>query len=246
MKGFSIDKKSFCARAAVVCMLLAVVFRVIGCFDLVLNFNSVTSVTVLILPVACCLVFVLCIVLIGKKGFWFSFLPVLLGMVFFVLRALTDDNMMGEKLPVLHIAVCIVLYLVILVLYSCTVFGAIKTKWICALIFLLAFAYHVVMEDYPNFRTATMNQIMNELSVLLIILGMFFACLGLKKLEKPVISSTVPVAPPLPGGNAAPSAPVEAAAAQDVPAEDVAAQAAELAAEMKPESTESSNDGKEE
>ena len=204
---FILDRKSFCAKAAIVCMLLAIAFRAIGTLG---NFDNMSFfIYRFALPAASCLLFIICILLFGKKAFGISFIPVIIGIVFFVMRILGDDNITDAELAKTQIALCITLYILIAVLYSCTVFGAIKTKIFLVVIFGLAFLYHIVFEDYRTLMATAVppKTVFMELGVISIILGMFFASLGLKKQTKASDEKSQEVAPPLPGNLIIPTEP---------------------------------------
>ena len=198
-KKFYLEKNSFCARSAVTCMILAIFFRLVGSiahmedrFFLIFQF---------LLPVVCCLLLIGCIRFFGKKHFAVSVVPVLLGVVFFILRIFTTDNIAGEQLPLVHIILCIVLYVAVLVLYILTLFGVIRTKWICVVLFGAPFLYHLIVEDYPAIRYeyATVSSAMLEFSVLFIILGLFFISLGLRTRVEANAEKSADIVPPIPG-----------------------------------------------
>jgi len=71
------------------------------------------------------------------------------------------------------------------VLYSCTVFGIVKTKWFLVALFGLPFLYHIFVEDLAALRD-TANPVsfadgMQEMGVLCILLGLLFLSLSMKK-----------------------------------------------------------------
>ena len=118
---FYIDKTGFFAESAMILFLLSAIFRFIGCWGL---WNDrVNFIMVFLLPLCCCVLMTLAILLFGKKGFFLSFIPVLLGVVFFVYQALSYDSWV-------HTVLCILLYLVIALVYTATVFVWIRTNWL--------------------------------------------------------------------------------------------------------------------
>lgn len=173
---FTIDKSGFFAESAMILLVLSAIFRIIGCWGLWAD--RVSALMIILLPVCCCLLLVLCILLFGKKGFFLSFIPVLLGVVFFVFKSLYFDNW-------LHTVLCILLYMVVAVLYTGTVFGWIHTKWFLPPLFGLPFLYHVIVEDLPALSNTaepvTFAAGMQEMSVLCIMAAMFCIGMGLKK-----------------------------------------------------------------
>ena len=173
---FYTERNSFWVQGAVIFMALSAVFRVIGCWGL---WNDRTfALTQIALPIGANLLFILLLLLLGKHAIWATGLPVLLGTVFFIIKALTFED------P-LHMALCILLYAVIAVVYLGTTFTVIKTKWLLVPLFLGPFLYHVAVEDIARLRD-TVNPVtfaegMQEMSVLCIMLALLFTSLGLKK-----------------------------------------------------------------
>ena len=173
---FYIDKTGFFAEGAMILLVLAAIFRIIGCWGMWAE--RIPAMMQIALPVCSCLLLMLCVLLLGKKGFFLSFIPVLLGVVFFVFRSLFFDNMV-------HTVLCILLYMVVAVVYTATVFGWIRTKWLLPPLFALPFLYHIIVEDLPalNQKAATLlfTDGMQEISVLCIMAALFCIGMGLKK-----------------------------------------------------------------
>ena len=164
-------------------LILAAVFRVIGCWG---YWNDYVNFLMLALPVCCCLLLALCILLFGKKGFFLSVIPVLLGVVFFVFKSLSFNSW-------LHTVLCILLYILVAVIYTATVFGWIGTKWLLPPLFALPFVYHIVIEDLPALNNTaapvTFAAGMQEMSILCIMAALFCVGMGLKK--RPVEPTSV-------------------------------------------------------
>ncbi len=173
---FYIDKTGFFAEGAMMLLVLAAIFRVIGCWGQWTE--RVSAVMQIALPVCSCLLLMLCVLLLGKKGFFLSFIPVLLGVVFFVYRSLSFESWM-------HTILCILLYMVVAVVYTATVFGWIRTKWLLPPLFGLPFLYHIAVEDLPALnqgaKTLLFTDGMQEISVLCIMAALFCIGMGLKK-----------------------------------------------------------------
>lgn len=211
---FYLDKTGFFAESAMIFLALAVIFRVIGCW--ILWTDRVEFIMLLLLPACCCVLMILCILLFGKKGFFLSFIPVLLGVVFFVYKSLSFTSW-------LHTVLCILLYLVVAVIYTATVFGWIHTKWLLPPLFGLPFLYHVFVEDIPALtntaQPVTFTAGMEEMSVLGIMAALFCVGMGLKKRpakhrkreEQPAQPAAEPVQR-VPSPAPAPAAPVPEAA----------------------------------
>ena len=176
---FYVERSSFGGQSMVILMALSVVFRIIGCWGLWNDRNY--AVLQIALPVFSALLLIACILLLGKRALWVSFIPVLLGAVFFIIKSLSFESM-------LHTILCIILYVAVIVLYFCTVFGIIKTKWVLVPLFGLPFLYHIFVEDLAALRD-TANPVsfadgMQEMGVLCIMLGLFFLSLSMKKIVR--------------------------------------------------------------
>ena len=173
---YYVERQSFFARAAVTLMLLSAVFRLIGCWGL--WGDPYFAATQIALPLACCLVFVLFLLLLGKRLFAATSLPVLLGVVFFIIKSFTFDSWV-------HTVLCILLYLLVAVLYTATAFGYVHTKWLLVPLFGLPFLYHIFVEDLAALRN-TENPLsfsagMQEMSVLCVMLALLCTALAMKK-----------------------------------------------------------------
>ena len=227
---FTIDKSGFFAESAMILLVLSAIFRIIGCWG---HWTERVYVLMIIfLPVCCCLLLVLCILLFGKKGFFLSFIPVLLGVVFFVFKSLYFDNW-------LHTVLCILLYMVVAVLYTGTVFGWIHTKWLLPPLFGLPFLYHVIVEDLPALsntaQPVTFAAGMQEMSVLCIMAAMFCIGMGLKKHVKEPKVIEPEVVEPVPAEIEPAAAPVQPEPAPAPQAEPAAAPAEEPAVPAEPD-----------
>ena len=225
---YTIDKKSFFGHSAVLLMAMSAIFRLIGCWGF---WNDMLfAVMHVAIPLVCCLLLILCISFLGKKGFFLSCVPVILGVVFFVYKAFSFESK-------IHMVLCILLYLAVAIIYTGTVIGSIHTKWLLPPLFGLPFIYHVVVEDLPALSNTevpvTFAAGMQEMSVLCIMAALFCVGMGLKKVA--IEKQTTIVAEP---AIAEPAQPVEpAAAAQEPVAAEVvaeAAQPAEIVAEPVP------------
>ena len=179
---FYIEPKSFLIQSSVILMALSVVFRLIGCWGL-WN-DEFFAVTQIALPVASCLLFILLVLLLGKSALWATSLPVLMGVVFFILKSLSFDS-------VLHTVLCILLYVLVAVLYVGTVFTLIRSKWLLIPLFGLPFLYHIFVEDLAALRDTanpvTLAAGLQEISVLCIMLALLLLSLGIRT-KKPSLS----------------------------------------------------------
>ena len=222
---YFLDKTGFFAESAIYFLFMAAVFRLIGCWGLWTD--RVFLLMQIALPVGCCLLLALCIVLFGKKGFFLSCVPVLLGVVFFIFKSRSFDSWM-------HMVLGILLYMLVAVLYTATVFGWIRTKWLLPPLFGLPFLYHVIVEDLPALSNTaepvTFAAGMQEMSVLCIMAALFCIGIGLKKrpVEPAVIEAETVEPEPMPEPESVPAAeaepaeiePAEAAPAENAPVDE--------------------------
>ena len=186
---FYIERNSFGVQAMVILLSLSIVFRIIGCWGLWTDQNYLML--QIALPVFSALLLIVSVLLLGKRALWSSFIPVLLGAVFFIIKSLGFESM-------LHTILCIVLYVAVIVLYFCTVFGILPTKWVLVILFGLPFLYHIFVEDLAALRD-TENPVsfaagMQEMGILCIMLGLFFLSLSMKKtvIEKEPVTGELP------------------------------------------------------
>ena len=219
---FYLDKTGFFAESAMIFLVLAAVFRFFGCWGMWENKGEYVMLT--LLPIFCCLLMTLCIILFGRKGFFLSVIPVMLGVVFFVWKALYYPSWVNT-------VICVVYNLAVAVIYTGTVFGWIPTKWLLVPMFALPFLYRVSVIDIPALSNKAEPVLfstgMQELSILGILAGMFCTAMALRKrpaaapAEKKETapaaqSEAAPAAPAAQSASAAPAAP---AAAEPAPAE---------------------------
>ena len=216
---FYLDKTGFFAESAMIFLVLAAVFRFFGCWGMWENRGEYVMLT--LLPIFCCLLMTLCIILFGRKGFFLSVIPVMLGMVFFIWKALYYPSWVNT-------VICVVYNLAVAVIYTGTVFGWIPTKWLLVPMFALPFLYRVSVIDIPALSNKAepvlFSDGMQELSILGILAGMFCVAMALRK--RPAAApaekkETAPAAQPeaAPAAPAAQTAPAAPAAAEPAPAE---------------------------
>ncbi len=176
---FTIDKTGFFAEGAMILMVFAALFQVIGRWG---QWNDrISAIMLIALPVVSYLLLALCVLLFGKKGFFLSSLPVLMGVVFFIFKLVFK---LAEFNDYVRLVLCILLYLAVGIIYPATVFGWIRTKWLLPPLFGLPLAYHIV-RDLPRLsdtvNPVTFSDGMQEMSMLCMLLAMVFIGFGLKK-----------------------------------------------------------------
>ena len=116
---FYVERGSIGIQAMTILMALSVIFRIIGCWGLWNDRNY--ALFQIALPILSAILLILCIQILGKHALWLSFIPVLFGAIFFIIKSLGFDNR-------LHTILCILLYMAVIVLYFCTVFGILRTN----------------------------------------------------------------------------------------------------------------------
>lgn len=173
---FYVDKKGGLVKAAWIFMLMSAVFRILGCWGL-WN-DGFFAATQIALPLAGNLLFILFIVLLGDRALWLTSLPVLMGVMFFIIKSFTFASWV-------HTVLCIGLYLLVAVLYCGTVFGVIGSKWPLVPLFALPFLYHVFVEDVAKLRDKV-NPLsfadgLQEMSVLCVMLALLMTAIAMKK-----------------------------------------------------------------
>ena len=218
---FYLDKTGFFAESAMIFLVLAAVFRFFGCWGMWENRGEYVMLT--LLPIFCCLLMTLCIIFFGRRCFFLSVIPVMLGVVFFVWKALYYPSWVNT-------VICVLFDLAVAVIYTGTVFGWIPTKWLLVPMFALPFLYRVSVIDIPALSNKAepvlFSDGMQELSILGILAGMFCVAMALRKrpaaapVEKKEKETAVAAQPEsAPAAPAAQTAPAAPAAAEPAPAE---------------------------
>lgn len=183
---FFVEQQSWTVQAAILLMALSAMFRIAGCWG---KWNDAFfAATQIALPLMCSILFILCLLLLGKKALWTTAVPVILGVVFFIIKSFTFESW-------LHTILCILLYLLVAVLYTGTVFGILRTKWLLVPLFGLPFLYHIFVEDLAALRDTanpvTLSAGLQEISVLCVMLALLFTALAMKK-KKPQTEVELP------------------------------------------------------
>ena len=183
---FYVEQQHWAVQTAIIFMALSAVFRIVGCWG---KWDEpFFAATQIALPLMCNILFILCLVLLGKKALWLTVVPVILGVVFFIIKSFTFDSW-------LHTILCILLYLLVAVLYTGTVFGIIRTKWLLVPLFGLPFLYHIFVEDLAALRDSanpvTLSAGLQEISVLCVMLALLFTAIAMKK-KKPQTEVELP------------------------------------------------------
>ena len=217
-----VEKDGFWTEASMLLMGLAMVFLLIGSIGRWEDLHYL--ITMVALPVCSGLLFLLCLLLFGKRAFWTTVIPVVAGVVYFVFRIMDMEN---ELIKVGFIA----FYVVIVVLYA-MVFSHGKLKWLLAAVLLGIFAYRIGVKDLPVLMDRE-NPVsflagMDEMSVLGILLSLLFLSFAMKTPKKePAPAPEIPEPEPVPAEEPVPEEP--APEPEPVPAEEPAPEETEAA-----------------
>ena len=164
-RGFYVEKGSFFAHAAVTVLVLAIAARLLGTMTL---WGSMTDLIIqTLLPVGSALLFILFILLLGRVALWSTILPVMGGAAFFILSVFEKD----ASWPLF---ICIALAFLAAFMYTATLSGMIRTKWLLVLVLALIFAYQIY-RAIPVFMEATTTLRFVDGMALISSLGFVFA-----------------------------------------------------------------------
>lgn len=169
-----VEPDGFWTEAAILFMVLAIVFRLIGSIGRWDDLHYL--VTMVALPIFSGLLFLLCLLFFSKRAFWTTVIPVVFGVVFFAFLAMQAEN---EWVKIGSIAA----YVVIVVLYTMA-FSHPRLKWALAAALLLIFAGHVALKDLPVLmdleHPVSFVEGMQEMSLLGIVLSLLCVSLAMK------------------------------------------------------------------
>lgn len=175
---YSVSRKNIFVKLSALLMGLSALLRLFGYWGFWANKDAAFIYTQIALPVLCNVLFIVIVLYMGKRLFSLTAIPVLLGAVFFIIKALGFGN-------ILHTVLCILLYLVVAMLYTGTVFGVIRTKWLLVPLFGLPFLYHILVEDrntlLANEKAMSLAEWLPEISVLCIMLALLLITFAMKK-----------------------------------------------------------------
>ena len=228
-RGFYVEKGSFFAHAAVTILVLSMAARLLGTLNL-WSGNMTTLLVQVALPVGSALLFILFILLLGRVALWTTILPVLGGAAFFILSVF--DSGFGWPL-----FICIALAFLAAFLYTATLTGMIRSKWLIVTVFALIFAYQIVFRAMPAFgdekNPVSFVDGMLLLSSLGMVFAMFCASLALRR-KKRVKTESVPSESKEP--DAAPEAAAGGESPAPAPAEEIAPSVDEILSAEKEQS----------
>lgn len=175
-RGFFVEKESFFVHACVVILAVAIVARLLG--TMTLWSDPFLLSTQIALPVCCALLLILFLLVFGRIALWTTILPVLGGAAFFILSA------SGEGFG-LKTIVCIVMAFLAAFIYTATLAGMIRTKWLNVAVFTVILAYQIAFLAVPLFGDM-LNPVgfaegTTLISSICFVLAMLFACLAFRR-----------------------------------------------------------------
>lgn len=175
---YSVSRHNIFVKLSAILMAMSALLRLIGYWGFWANKDATFIYTQIALPVLCNVLFIIIVLYMGKRLFSLTAIPVLLGVVFFIIKALGFDS-------ILHTILCILLYILVAMLYTGTVFGVIRTKWLLVPLFGLPFVYHILVEDrntlLANEHAMSLAEWLPEISVLCIMLALLLITFAMKK-----------------------------------------------------------------
>ena len=177
---YKVDKNKWMIRLAVCLMYVSIVCRLIAYWGFWLEPGADETFTRVYLPIVCCIVFIVFIKLFGNKGLWTTSFPVMLIAVFLILETFEFDIWWIK-------AGSIFLYLVVATIYTMTVFGKIKTKWLLVFCVGTPIVYHLAFQDRTSLLTASEPNVilawLPEISQMCFLIALLFITLAIEKIK---------------------------------------------------------------
>lgn len=163
-------------RLAMCFIALSMVLRCLWCFIWPEELAEKGLAVHALLPLLSCALFMVCLLLFGKRALWLSFFPAFGGVLFFMLKA--------TGFVWWHQLLCTLLYLLVACLYGAAVFGLAPIKKLLIPLFALPLAFHIFIEDLIiKFDRMSPADWLQEGSVLCIMAALLCVSLAMKKAE---------------------------------------------------------------
>lgn len=175
---FFIKRKHFGSNISMILMTVSAILRII--YFSKRDVSAPDLIFELIFPIFAAIIFVIAICIFGEQRPEISFIPVLMGVIFFIYKSLKFDSR-------IHTSLCIVLYIAVAIIFGITIFGLIKFKYLLYPLFGLPLIYHIFIEDMKLYVFADPPvpyfEWLPEISVLCIISSLLFLSFSIKKLS---------------------------------------------------------------
>ena len=174
---YYIEKDGIFCHGTIIFLALSCVFCLIGSIgkwdD---EFFIISQVA---LPVVCSLVFILFLILLGRKLLWLTCLPAVFMLAFFVIKS-------SEYNSLTYTIISIALSVISVFLYSAVSIGWLRKKWLLILTLTVGFFYHLYVKDYRTLmlldpdNSISFSGVMQEISLLFMILAVLSAAFAMK------------------------------------------------------------------
>lgn len=175
---YSVDGKSFLIKASVFFMVVSMVFRIMGYWGFWKTRTPAFCYMQILLPIVCGILFIVFVLFLGKRAFWITSVPVVLGAIYFVVMS-TDLK------GILPTVLCVAVSVLTVIVYCTTVFGKGRKKWALIAIFSITLLYHLLIKDRTTILAQegamTLNEFIPELSILCIIISLLIMTLAMRK-----------------------------------------------------------------
>lgn len=175
---FYIDQNSALTAICIVFLVSAAVFVILGAKG---QWNDsryvITQVVLMVLSVLLLIIYIL---FLNKQPLWISTIPILLALVSLMFKLFLNPRFQGAA----HHVLTIVLYSVLLLIWTLTVTGVIRNKWILFGLISLPLIIHLFGEDLPIWlkKAAPISYVrwMQEAALLSMMLSLLFFILAMK------------------------------------------------------------------
>lgn len=175
---YHIEPDGVLTRAAVCFMAVSMALRAVWCLLWRGEASEAGLVVHALLPLCACALFIVCLLLCGRRALWLSFFPLLVGVVFFILKA--------ADFVWWHEILCTLLYLLVAALYGAAVFSVLPVRNLLVPLFGLPLLFHIFVQDMILQREKmTASLWLQEGSVLCIMAGLLCVALAMRGEEKP-------------------------------------------------------------
>lgn len=179
-RRLGIERTSIFSTLAAVFMGLAIVFRLIEYWGFWRgNVRDFAFYTEMLLPVLGAVLYLLLLVIGGRKALWLSMIPTCMLCLFFIVHAFSFEwwRMISY----------ILMYLVLAAVYVITVTRRPGMQWLLILLSLLPPAYQLGVEARELFQSgrSTAADWVAQLGILCLMLGMLIVSLGMRRVKPP-------------------------------------------------------------
>ena len=176
---YHIEPNGALARVAVCFMALSMALRAVWCLLWPEEVSAAGMTVHALLPLCACALFIVCLLLFGRRALWVSFIPAAAGVVFFILKA--SAFVWWQQI------LCTLLYLLVAALYGAAVFSVMPVKKLLVPLFALPLIFHIFVQDMILQREImTASLWLQEGSVLCIMAGLLCVAIAMRGEEKPL------------------------------------------------------------